>query len=186
MGAESDPLPGSFRQVWLRFRAAEHLGTRLTRFGVRTRIPLALLNFGGACLFGSFLGGSIVAVDLTGILLSGGLFLVLMLAGVMCLRMLIGYYQTDRHPIALDLWSDRGPDPSQEAHRSPAGRAVLWSESEVGPSSGTGSPSIFDRAANCIWVLVLWVLALGVWAIALAVLYGIMTGEFVPWQRDGR
>lgn len=160
--------------MWLRIRYAEYVGTRFTREGARSHFPIVLLNFGGATVFGAFFGASVVQESLPLALLSGGLFLLLLLFSVTGLRMLVGYWRTGRYPVMLDLWSDSEPKPWRGTDCSPVGRAVFWSE----PSREAVKPSLFSRLESALWLVFLWFCVLVVWLSALALLFGLIVGEF--------
>lgn len=160
--------------MWLRICYAEYVGTRFTRDDVRSHVPVVLLNLGSTALFGVFLGASVVDESLPLALLSGSLFLVLLFFGVTGLRMLIGYFRTDRYPVMVDLRSDAGPQSGLESDHSPAKRVVLWSE----PSREPTKRPFFDWLESRFWIAFLWIGAALIWVVVAALLYGLMVGEF--------
>ena len=125
------------------------------------------------CLFGGFFVRSLATRDVLGSLLGGGLVLLLGFCVVNGLRLLRGYYQSERYPIVLDLWSDSGPQPWTEGESSPVKRAVLWSEPEPEPAK----LPLFERVESAFMLTLFWLLAVLMWIIAVAVLYGLISGD---------
>ena len=166
-------LRASLLQMWLRIRYAEHVGTRLTPRGFRLHLPGVSLQFGSAALFGAFLGAGVVGQDTPLTLIAGTLLLLFLLSGVTVVRMLVGYLRPARYPVVLDLWSDRGQEPWQEAGGSPATRAVLWSE----PWREPARRPLLDRIGDAFWVAFLWLCSVSVWVVAALLFYGLFVGE---------
>ena len=170
----SERLGTSLRQMWLRIRYAEHVGTRLTPQGFRLHLPGVFLQFGGAALFGAFLGAGVVEKNVPLALVAATFVVLFLLSGVTVVRMLVGYRRTDRYPVVLDLWSDSGQEPWQEAGGSPASRAVLWSE----PSRQPARRPLSDRTGDALWVAFIWLCSFFMWAVAVLLLYGLVVGDF--------
>lgn len=167
-------LRTSLLQMWLRIRYAEHVGTRLTQHGFRLHLPGVFLQFGGAALFAAFLGAAVVDQDVPLVLIAGSVFLLFLLSGVTVARMLVGYLRPARYPVVLDLWSDTGAEPWQEAGGSRVKRAVLWSE----PSREPAKRPLFRRIDDAFWIVILWFFSVFMWVVAAGLLYGLIVGDF--------
>ncbi|MPZ11553.1 MAG: hypothetical protein GEU89_15300 [Kiloniellaceae bacterium] len=155
-----DGLRGELRQTWFRLRYTEHLGAQLNRSGVRFAAPVFLCNFAILCLFSGYFVGAISHGDLTGGLLAGSLVLVLLLVVVTALRLLIGYFRRHHYSVVLD------PE----------------AESGLGASDTRDKFPILKRIVDGSVMAGLWVLTVIIWVIALAILYSMLVGDFVPFQ----
>jgi hypothetical protein len=160
--------------MWLRLRYAEYVGTRFTRDGFRSQLPIVLLHFGLTALFGVLFAASVVDGNAALGLLSIVLFLLFLLGAITGLRMLIGYLRPDRYPVVLDLWSDAGPQAEHKSNGSSARRAVLWSEASREPARRP----LFERIEGAFWIAFLWLGAVFIWVVMAALLYGLVVGDF--------